>query len=248
MEKTIKEIFKDYNSNSFSLNASKIKSINLFKKTNRLELIITADEFIKIEDIYNFEQYLKNRFNIFEANIKIEYSKEIEVDIEQEWNYVICYMAHKHPLSKAFLKNSTIKIENNNITVLMAMKGKMVLDAKGFDQILSKIIEDVYGKKYKITFVENISEEAVKEYMQHAMQLEKEAIMQTQRMAEEERQSMAEANGEEVHAKSNSNKIQANGNELSNVPQEVSVSIEVPQDKSEEDSPLIYGRSLKLKE
>ena len=104
MEKTIKEIFKDYNSNSFSLNASKIKSINLFKKTNRLELIITADEFIKIEDIYNFEQYLKNRFNIFEANIKIEYSKEIEVDIEQEWNYVICYMAHKHPLSKAFLK------------------------------------------------------------------------------------------------------------------------------------------------
>src|SRR5699024_8741116 len=78
MEKTIKEIFKDYNSNSFSLNASKIKSINLFKKTNRLELIITADEFIKIEDIYNFEQYLKNRFNIFEANIKIEYSKEIE--------------------------------------------------------------------------------------------------------------------------------------------------------------------------
>ena len=36
MEKTIKEIFKDYNSNSFSLNASKIKNMNLFKKTNKL--------------------------------------------------------------------------------------------------------------------------------------------------------------------------------------------------------------------
>ena len=211
MEKTIKEIFKDYNSNSFSLNASKIKSINLFKKTNRLELIITADEFIKIEDIYNFEQYLKNRFNIFEANIKIEYSKEIEVDIEQEWNYVICYMAHKHPLSKAFLKNSTIKIENNNITVLMAMKGKMVLDAKGFDQILSKIIEDVYGKKYKITFVENISEEAVKEYMQHAMQLEKEAIMQTQRMAEEEREALGQSS-EANHNSKGEKKAKKDGN------------------------------------
>ena len=43
MDKTIKEIFKDYDSNSFSLNAGKIKSINLFKKTNKLELIITAD-------------------------------------------------------------------------------------------------------------------------------------------------------------------------------------------------------------
>ena len=248
MEKTIKEIFKDYNSNSFSLNASKIKSINLFKKTNRLELIITADEFIKIEDIYNFEQYLKNRFNIFEANIKIEYSKEIEVDIEQEWNYVICYMAHKHPLSKAFLKNSTIKIENNNITVLMAMKGKMVLDAKGFDQILSKIIEDVYGKKYKITFVENISEEAVKEYMQHAMQLEKEAIMQTQRMAEEEREALGQSS-EANHNSKGEKKAKKDGNATTSAnSQEISVSIEVPQEKPAEESPLIFGRSLKLKE
>ena len=110
MEKTIKEIFKDYNSNSFSLNASKIKSINLFKKTNKLELIITADEFIKIEDLYNFEQYLKNRFNIFEVNIKVEHTNPINVNIEDEWNLIICYMAHKHPLSKAFLKNSTIQI------------------------------------------------------------------------------------------------------------------------------------------
>ena len=135
MDKTIKEIFKDYDSNSFSLNASKIKSINLFKKTNKLELIITADDFIKIEDIYKFEQYLKNRFNIFEVNIKVEYSKPIEVDMKEEWNLVICYMAHKHPLSKAFLKNSNIEVENDKIIVNMAMKGKMVIEAKGFDKL-----------------------------------------------------------------------------------------------------------------
>ncbi len=249
MEKTIKEIFKDYNSNSFALNAGKIKSLNLFKKTNKLEIVITADEFIKIEDIYNFEQYLKNRFNIFEVNIKVEYSKAIEVDIAKEWNLIICYMAHKHPLSKAFLKNSTIQIEENRITVNMAMKGKMVLDAKGFDTILSQIIENIYGMKYKITFVENISEEAVKLYMEHAMQLEKEAIEHAQRMAEEERQSMEEGNGQAEHAKGNKLPAnQANGNVSSNAPAEVSVSIEVPQEKPEEESPLIYGRSLKLKE
>ena len=32
MEKTIKEIFKDYNSNSFVLNAAKIKNIKIFGK------------------------------------------------------------------------------------------------------------------------------------------------------------------------------------------------------------------------
>ena len=252
MEKTIKEIFKDYNSNSFSLNASKIKSINLFKKLNKLEIIITADEFIKIEDIYQFEQYLKNRFNIFEVNIKIEYSKNIDVDLMQEWNLIICYMAHKHPLSKAFLKNSTIQIENNNIIVNMAMKGKMVLVAKGFDQILSKIIEDIYGLKYKVQFVENISEEAVKQYMEHAMQLEKEAIAHAQMLAEKERESSGGSNGQNgkngKESKAGGQKANGNSPASTDAMQEVSVSIEVPQDKPQEESPLIYGRSLKLKE
>ena len=40
MDKTIKEIFKDYNSNSFSLNASKIKNINLYKKSNNYAFAI----------------------------------------------------------------------------------------------------------------------------------------------------------------------------------------------------------------
>ncbi len=243
MEKTIKEIFKDYNSESFSLNAGRIKSINLFKKTNKLELIITADEFIKIEDIYKFEQYLKQRFNIFEASIKVEYTKELDVDLQQEWNLIICYMAHKHPLSKAFLRNSTIEIHEKEITVNMAMKGKMVLDAKKFDEILSNIIEDVYGLKYKITFVENVSEDAIKQYMEHAMQLEQEAIKHAEMIAQEER------NAAEEESQASKKKTQKSGGESStSSPQEVSVSIEVPQEKEEENSPLIYGRSLKLKE
>ena len=37
MEKTVKEVFKDYNSNSFELNEAKIKAVNLFKKTGKIE-------------------------------------------------------------------------------------------------------------------------------------------------------------------------------------------------------------------
>ena len=241
MEKTIKEIFKDYNSESFSLNAGRIKSINLFKKTNRLELIIIADEFIKIEDIYKFEQYLKQRFNIFEVNIKVEYTKEIDVDLQKEWNLIICYMAHKHPLSKAFLKNSTLEISDKDITVKMVTKGKLVLDAKKFDEILAEIIENVYGLKYKITFVEDVSEEVVKQYMEHAKMLEEEAIKQAQLMAME----ASETNEEKKNSKETSKN--ASSNNAPGETQEISVSIEVPQEK-EESTPLIYGRSLKLKE
>ena len=244
MDRTIKEIFKDYNSESFSLNAGRIKAINLFKKTNKLELIIIADDFIKIEDIYKFEQYVKQRFNIFEVNVKVEYTKQQDIDLKKEWNLIICYMAHKHPLSKAFLRNSTIEINDNNITVNMTMKGKMVLTANKFDEILSNIISNVYGLNYKINFVENVSEDAVKEYLEHSKLLEQEAIKHAAILAEESRKENADENGEKAKASGAKNSKDTTASE-------VSVSIEVPQnsqDKEEENSPLIYGRSAKLKE
>ena len=77
MDKTIKEIFKDYNSNSFSLNASKIKNINLYKKSNKIELELISTDVVKAADLYAFERYLEKRFNIKEAIIKVEYQNEI---------------------------------------------------------------------------------------------------------------------------------------------------------------------------
>ena len=71
MDKTIKEIFKDYNSNSFSLNASKIKNINLYKKSNKIELELISTDVIEAADLYAFERYLEKRFNIKEAIIKV---------------------------------------------------------------------------------------------------------------------------------------------------------------------------------
>lgn len=240
MDKTIKEIFRDYNSSSFALNAGKIKLINLFKKTNKLELIILADEFIKIEDVYNFEQYLKQRFNIFEVDVKLEYSKPPEIDLEKEWNSIICYMAHKHPLSKAFLRKSSMELGEKSITVNMAIKGKMVLEAKKFDEVLSKIISNVYGQEYKIKFVENISEDAIKEYMEHSKILEEEAIKHVQMLAEEaKKESEQDATGRQGTDK---NSVLSSSNAT-----EISVSIEAPHEPQEE-SPLIFGRSIKIKE
>ena len=64
MEKTIKEVFKDYNSNSFELNEAKIKTVNVFKKTGRIELILIAEKQIKILDLIAFERYIEKRLSL----------------------------------------------------------------------------------------------------------------------------------------------------------------------------------------
>lgn len=248
MDKTIKEIFKDYNSNSFSLNASKIKNINLYKKSNKIELELISTDVIKAADLYAFERYLEKRFNIKEAIIKVEYQNEIEIDLKEEWRDIVNYMAYKHPLTKALLRNSSIELADKILNVNLALKGKQVLDARGFDKTLEKILSDVYGKKLKVSYVENITEEMKKQIEEEAMRHEREAVEQAQREAEEYAKEMQE----KKHAS------KADNSEGVPPIEEVPISGDIPPfdpgemmpppPVEEEKTPLIYGRSLKIKE
>ena len=249
MDKTIKEIFKDYNSNSFSLNASKIKNINLYKKSNKIELELISTDVIKAADLYAFERYLEKRFNIKEAIIKVVYQNEIEIDLKEEWRDIVNYMAYKHPLTKALLRNSSIELVDKTLNVNLALKGKQVLDARGFDKTLEKILSDVYGKKLKVCYVENITEKMKKQIEEEAMRHEREAVEQAQREAEEYAKEMKE----KKHAS------KADNNEGVPPIEEVPISGDIPPfdpgemmppppPVAEEKTPLIYGRSLKIKE
>ena len=246
MEKTIKEIFKDHNSNSFTLNAARIKAINLFRKTNKLEINIIANDFIKIVDLYAFERYLEKRFAIKEIIIKIEYENEIDVNFKEEWTDIVNYMSYKHPLAKALLKNSTIEIESPNLIVNLSLKGREVLQAREFDKILEEIIQNIYGKKVKVKYVENITDEMIKILQEQVEQNEREAVQQAQREAEEFAKEMSEKSGKK---QKNDSKIQTEKAVLDTdeiPPFDIGETAE--NTNLEEKTPLIYGRSLKIKE
>ena len=246
MEKTIKEIFKDYNSNSFSLNASKIKNMNLFKKTNRLEIQIVSKEIIKASDLYAFERYLEKRFEIKEAIVKVEYEEQVDIDLKDEWIDIVNYMAYKHPLTKALLRNSSIEVNDKNLVVNLALKGKEVLDARSFDKVLSEIIQNIYGQKVKVQYIENITEEMLKQMQEQAMQHEREAIEHAQREAEEFAKEMAEKNGTKPPKEAKTSNDMPEGAPMVEMPPfDIG---EPPAPQEEEKTPLIYGRSLKIKE
>ena len=141
--KTLKEVFKDFYSNNKDLLSSTVKSVNLFKKTNTLEVELKVNTQIKIKDVYNFEKYLETRFGIKEACIKLVYEEKNEKEnegvcetntqkenISEEWLDIIEYMAIRHPMTKAILNNSNITIDQNQANVMLSMKGKEFLTAK----------------------------------------------------------------------------------------------------------------------
>ncbi len=219
--KAIKDVFSDYKNKNSILEAY-IQNINLYKKTNKLVLEITSNLFISLKEITDFESYLKSRFKIENVHIKITYSNNIErPSIESEWKELLKFISKKYPLVEVILENSKINTEENNILVELQVKGKEFLEARKLDKVLETIINDTYGKEYKIKFLENVSKEMIDSWENKSLETEKIAIEMAKKdivQAQEKEQPIIET---------------------PNIEQE---------EVEEEKSPLILGRSLNIKD
>ena len=227
-ERLIKEIFSDYNSAN-NINESKISSIDLYKNTNKLEMSLFSNEYIEIKDIWDFEKYLKNRFNIEYIMINMKYNENTKVKgIKEEWRNITCFMAHKFPITKAILTNSELEINQNQLDIKMQVKCADFLTARGVDKELRNVVKGLFNKEYKINFIEDLEKcEVMNMYEEKSKRTEKLAI-----------EKLMEQNEFVKEVEEEKNNVDTN-----NV-----VSKEVKEEIEEEKSPLILGRSLNIKD
>ncbi len=220
--KSVNEVFSDYNKNSNIKDAS-IMNVGLHKKSNKLAIKLLTYKVLSIQDIIDFESYLKHRFKIEKIEIVIEYDKNAEeIDIEKEWPILSKYIYIKYPLTKVILNNSKIKIDSKILTVLLPVKGAEFLYARNFDKILENLLFNYTGKRYKVKYQEEIDEDLVKKYEESTKLTEKLAIeiaKQDSQIIEDEKIQKEEKNSE----------------------------IKVQTEEIEE-NPLIIGRSAKIRE
>ena len=138
--KKIKNVFVDYSSNSFSFSDAEIENVNLYRKTNKLEMFLKTNNYIDINEISNFEKYAIKRFNVSGVDLKIhlkdkaddgneqindEQSDEVQFDnigkvkegnppVYKEWPNILSYFSSKNPMARAFLRNSELENDDSN--------------------------------------------------------------------------------------------------------------------------------------
>lgn len=87
--KKVYEIFSDYNKDAI-INTCEIEKISLFKKINKLEMNLKCKQYIKIKELLEFENYLKDRFNIENVELHTAYSEKTEIpSIETSWKNIV---------------------------------------------------------------------------------------------------------------------------------------------------------------
>lgn len=230
--KTVEEIFRDYDVNTNIIKAN-INSINLYKKLNKLSVTIFSTEYIQLKNLLHFEKYLVNRFSIENVEIEMKYADEVkQPTIESEWNNIITYMSYKYPLAKILLQNSNIEINDNNLTVILSIKGAEFLTARHFDKILENTVFNLYSKEYKVVYKEQLKEETVKAIANKSKLTEKFAIEKANQEIQIEH--------EDENQPTKANKSQEN------IPKEDF--IVPPQIEEEEKTPLILGRNANIKD
>lgn len=243
--KKLKEVFKDFNINSYILN-SKIQSINLYKKQNRLEIELDVESKVKVKDISAFEKYLIKRFFLKEVIIQIKYEEITENNFLDEWNDILDYLSYKHPLTKAILKNSNINLENNKLNINLQYTGSDILYAQKINEILSDIIERFFSKKVKTSFIDNNSKETMKTILESNKKMQEDLILDFKNKTDAENE-LKENNNK----KQKENDVKIENNKLKEnvaVQKEVMPTQESKEQEQEEVTPLILGRNQNIKD
>lgn len=250
--KAVREIFNDYDNTSLIMD-SKIEKINLFKKTNKLEIDLEVTNYLDTKELLDFEEYLKNRFMIENVEVAIKYKDNIKIpQIDSTWKNIIEYMAYKYPLTKVILQNSKVKVEENIVTVTIFVTGVDFLNARGFDKILENTLKNLYGKQYKVKYIEDINKEEIEKIEKKSKMTEKYEIEKA--ISEVGSDSIsAQANIGE-HVGSDSTSTQANIDKhvgADSISTQANINEHVGADSisvQEELTPLILGRNANIKD
>ncbi len=270
----IGDLFSDYKTNS-NIEDAEIARMNLLKKINTLEIEMQAKEYIEIKEIWYFEKFLRQRFQFEQVHIKIKYTEGVrKKPIADEWENIVCLMAHKYPLMKPLLLlKSQIEVTENQINVYMKIQGADFLKARKLDRELESVIENIFGKKYIVNIEERINAEEVLKQKEKAKQVQQKAIenvmreaMEAQRMAAEKQAQNSGENMQNNHQQQShqnpsvQNYEQYPASEMPPIPEGVynDVDYAMPTDadmgyipempENEEPSNIIFGKPSRAKE
>ena len=270
----IGDLFSDYKTNS-NIEDAEIARMNLLKKINTLEIEMQAKEYIEIKEIWYFEKFLRQRFQFEQVHIKIKYTEGVrKKPIADEWENIVCLMAHKYPLMKPLLLlKSQIEVTENQINVYMKIQGADFLKARKLDRELESVIENIFGKKYIVNIEERINAEEVLKQKEKAKQVQQKAIenvmreaMEAQRMAAEKQAQNSGENMQNNHQQqshqnpSAQNYEQYPASEMPPIPEGVynDADYAMPTDadmgyipempENEEPSNIIFGKPSRAKE
>lgn len=159
--KRVNEAFSEYESRG-NLNTAIIESVVLRKKTKILEMEISSDNYIELNEIENFNNFIKQRFSLNDSKIRVKYTDAANIKpIEEELKNIICSLSNKYPALKSVVNNCEYEVIDKNINFNLRIPVSGFLKTMDYDKKINSVLKIMYGKQYDIKFIDTISGEEI---------------------------------------------------------------------------------------
>ncbi|MBM7684714.1 DNA polymerase III subunit alpha [Defluviitalea raffinosedens] len=179
----ISEIFNDYPS-SGNINTAILEEVIIRKDTKALEMKINAFNYIGKREIDYFNKFIRKRFALNDSKVIVRYMiGENKKPLKEELKNIIVSMGDEHPVLKAIIDNYDVEIGDNVIKFNIGIPLSHFLYSMGYDKKINQEIKSLYGKEYKIDFIDQVSKEELKrlseDHQAKTLQIIKEQMTQT---------------------------------------------------------------------
>lgn len=176
------ELFPEINSSgSFSeiFKNVVIKSINVYKKTRRLEILLESSELISASDVADLERAMADSFGLQFVNIKIFFSNQgsLEEILNSYWENILYIVNRKIALSRGILEGCSWSVHDRRLLIKLNTKGADVLKNQQCNVLIETIIAESFLQNIRVEFEDSIiGSEQKSEYIEKKVEEEAKAV------------------------------------------------------------------------
>ncbi|MCX8130093.1 MAG: PolC-type DNA polymerase III [Clostridia bacterium] len=169
--KTLSELFPEVFSGdekSNLLKDIKISSINVYRKSKRLEVFLLSEKLIPASSISKLEQNFVNSFQLESTSIKIRFNTSMELKdiLVSYWDSVLFLVNNKIALSRGILHDCMWELDGKRLKICLKTKGTQILKAQACDALIEKYLDEMFSANIKVEFVDfEVDETAKDEYI-----------------------------------------------------------------------------------
>jgi len=134
---------------------AKVKSVNLYRKSRRIEVFIVSEKLIPAEVIEKVEQNLAKKLQLSQIKIKVRFNVELSLEdcLKSYWDSIMYIAGTRIAMCKGIMAGCSWMLEGNKIEIRLKTKGSRILKTQKCDLLIESVIEECFGSKVKVVFV-----------------------------------------------------------------------------------------------
>lgn len=170
-DKSFLELFPEININAeineLFLN-SKVTSVNVYRKSRKLEICISSDRLIPAATLHNVEKHFINIFKLEAVVIRprFEVAAGLKDILIKYWNSLLYLVNNKVALSRGIMADCEWELSDSRLGISLKTRGADILKSQGCDRYIESILEEWFGNKVRVEFSDHkIDDSSMDEYI-----------------------------------------------------------------------------------